>query len=158
MDSTSMMSPADFAAMSGNNFGGNNIWWLIILLFLGNGGIGWGNRFNDNAYTQTQALMDTNFNNLERTVQNIENRQYEQANALQKGLADGFYSVIDAIRTDGEKTRGLIQQNEVQNLRDRVQSLEADNRMCGVVRYPMGFTYAAQNPFCNCGNGCNGNI
>ena len=70
--------------------------------------------------------------------------------------------IIAAIRADGEATRNLFQQNEIQKLRDRLQSVEMDNRMCGVVRYPMGFTYAAQNPFCNCGQqvqtgccGCN---
>ena len=39
----------------------------------------------------------------------------------------------------------------------RIASLEMDNRMCGVVRYPNGYTYnAGPSPFCACG--CNGNI
>lgn len=59
--------------------------------------------------------------------------------------------IIAAIRADGEATRNMFQQNEIQKLRDRLQSVEMDNRMCGVVRYPQGFTYAAPNPFCNCG-------
>jgi hypothetical protein len=41
------MSPADYAAINGNNgfgFGGDGAWWVIILLLLaGNGG--WGNGF-----------------------------------------------------------------------------------------------------------------
>lgn len=63
-------------------------------------------------------------------------------------------AITTAIREDGEKTRALIQQNEVQNLRDRVASLEGDARMCGVVRYPMQSAYYAPNPFCNCNCNC----
>lgn len=40
----------------------------------------------------------------------------------------------------------------------RIASLEMDNRMYGVVRYPNGYTYNAGNsPFCGC-NSCCGNI
>ena len=40
----------------------------------------------------------------------------------------------------------------------RIASLEMDNRMYGVVRYPNGYAYnAGPSPFCSCG-GCNGNI
>lgn len=69
--------------------------------------------------------------------------------ALTKG------EIMGAIREDGDKTRALIQQNEIQAMRDKIASLEMDNRMCGVVRYPMSYSYSAgQSPFCNCGNGC----
>ena len=37
----------------------------------------------------------------------------------------------------------------------RIASLEMDNRMYGVVRYPNGYTYSAgASPFCGCNNGC----
>ena len=58
---------------------------------------------------------------------------------------------------EAEATRSLIQANEMQALRDKVSSLEMDNRMYGVVRYPNGYTYNAGNsPFCgnNCGCCC----
>ena len=59
--------------------------------------------------------------------------------------------IVAAIKADGDATRALIQTNEMQALRDKVQSLEMDNRMCGVVRYPMTYAYSAGNsPFCNC--------
>ena len=66
--------------------------------------------------------------------------------------------IVNAIHAEGESTRALIQTNEIQALRDKVSSLEMDNRMCGVVRYPMGYTYnAGPSPFCGC-NSCCGNI
>lgn len=63
--------------------------------------------------------------------------------------------ITSAIHAEGEATRSLIHTNEIQTLRDKVASLEMDNRMYGVVRYPNGYTYSAGNsPFCACGNGC----
>ena len=59
--------------------------------------------------------------------------------------------ITTAIHAEGEATRKLIQENEIQALRSRVASLEMDNRMCGVVRYPSGYTYnAGPSPFCGC--------
>lgn len=61
--------------------------------------------------------------------------------------------ITTAIHAEGEATRKLIQENEIQALRGRVASLEMDNRMCGVVRYPNGYTYnAGPSPFCGCHN------
>lgn len=68
--------------------------------------------------------------------------------------------ITTAIHAEGEATRALMQANEIQALRDKVAGLEMDNRMCGVVRYPSGYTYnAGSSPFCGCNSGCcNGNI
>ena len=63
-------------------------------------------------------------------------------------------AITTAIHAEGEATRALIQTNEIQALRDKVSSLEMDNRMCGVVRYPNSITYnGGPSPFCGCG-GC----
>ena len=62
--------------------------------------------------------------------------------------------ITAAIHAEGEATRALIQTNEIQALRDKGSALEMDNRFCGVVRYPMSYSYSAGNsPFCGgCGN------
>ena len=61
--------------------------------------------------------------------------------------------IVTAVREEGAATRALIQTNEIQSLRDKVSSLEMDNRMYGVVRYPNGYAYSAgPSPFCNCSN------
>lgn len=67
--------------------------------------------------------------------------------------------ITTAIHAEGEATRSLIQTNEIQALRDKVNNLEMDSRFCGVVRYPMSYTYnAGASPFCNNGCGCSCNI
>lgn len=67
------MSPADFAAMSGNDgFGGNNGWWIILLfLFLGWGNGGYG---NNNAGTQLYPWLNqsetvlSGFNGIQQAI------------------------------------------------------------------------------------------
>ena len=63
--------------------------------------------------------------------------------------------ITTAIHAESEATRAMMQANEIQQLRDKVNALQMDNRMYGVVRYPNGYTYTAgPSPFCGC-NGCN---
>ncbi len=62
-------------------------------------------------------------------------------------------AVLQAIAGLGSK----MDQNEINALRDRVNGLELQNAMNGVVRYPMSTAYnAGYNPFCNCGQNWNG--
>lgn len=62
-------------------------------------------------------------------------------------------AILQAIAGLGSK----MDQNEITNLRDKVNGLELQNAMNGVVRYPMSTAYnAGYNPFCNCANGMMG--
>lgn len=65
-------------------------------------------------------------------------------------------AVIQAIQAEGNATRQMYQQDKIDSLNQKVQTLEMQNAMAGVVRYPMSTAYnAGFNPFCNCGNtGC----
>lgn len=68
-------------------------------------------------------------------------------------------AVLQAIQAEGNATRQMIQQDKIDGLQQKVQTLEMQNAMAGVVRYPMSTAYnAGFNPFCNCGNnyGCCG--
>lgn len=68
-------------------------------------------------------------------------------------------SAINANTTAGiQKVLDKMCENETNALRARVQQLELQSAMCGVVRYPTITTYATNcNPFFS-GCGCNGNI
>lgn len=68
-------------------------------------------------------------------------------------------SAINANTTAGiQKVLDKLCENETNALRARVQQLELQGALCGVVRYPTMTTYATNcNPFFN-GCGCNGNI
>lgn len=61
-------------------------------------------------------------------------------------------AVIQAIQAEGNATRQMIQQDKIDALNQKVQTLEMQNAMAGVVRYPMASTYTSgANPFCSCG-------
>lgn len=66
---------------------------------------------------------------------------------------------INANTTAGiQRVLDKMCENETNALRARVQQLELQSAMCGVVRYPTMSTYATNcNPFFS-GCGCNGNI
>lgn len=162
------------AATRGDNdgfAGGNGALWLILLfLFWGFNGGGWGNRDNG---ALTRAEMQQGFDTQEIT---------RKLDGINYGLCDGFYAQnttmlngfagittavrdaqfaaqqcccdtnrnIDAVRyeaaqntckienaihAEGEATRQLIQQNEIQTLRDRVADLQLAQSQCAQNAY-----------------------
>ena len=54
----------------------------------------------------------------------------------------------------GQKILDAIMGNKMEDMQNRINQLELQNALQGVVRYPNGYTYTAgTNPFCGCG--CN---
>lgn len=107
-----------------------------------------------------QSIMSTGNSIQQQLAAAVSEQRVATAN-LSAQMDRQTCDITSAIRAEGEATRALIQTNEIQALRDKVNSLEMDSRFCGVVRYPMGYTYnAGASPFCGCnsGCGCNGNI
>ena len=262
---TSGMSPADFAAMMGNDgFGNGNWFWIVILFWMtmwgGNGMFG-NNSFQNaigyenlatsneiqrgfdnqnsmanereilaaintnamqgmqNANMNTQymsGMLNDKYNELQRDIAGISLLQQQTMNnqndcccstkmliqdntaAINAGLAQNRYdtalgisglnaglaqnrydaalntanlnaslaqnrydaamntsAIIQAIQQDGAETRGMMQQNKIEELQQKVQGLELQNAVAGVVRYPMSTAYnAGYNPFCSCNNMC----
>ena len=61
-----------------------------------------------------------------------------------------------AIHAEGEATRALIQENKIEALQQKINALELQSALCGVVRYPNAMVYnAGTSPFC-CNNNCSG--
>lgn len=57
------------------------------------------------------------------------------------------------IVAQNQKIIDLIQGNKIDDMQNRINQLELQNQLAGVVRYPNGYTYnAGQSPFCA---GCN---
>ena len=67
-------------------------------------------------------------------------------------------AIKEAIMLDGQKTRDLFTGDKIERMQARINQLELNQAVAGVVRYPNQTTYTSgANPFCNCGCGC-GNI
>ena len=55
------------------------------------------------------------------------------------------------ITATGQKIADLIVGNRMDDMQNRINQLELQNQLQGVVRYPNGYTYnAGQSPFCGC--------
>jgi len=67
-------------------------------------------------------------------------------------------AIKETIVAENQKTRDLITENKIEAMQARINQLELNQAVAGVVRYPNQTTYTSgTNPFCNCGCGC-GNI
>lgn len=89
----------------------------------------------------------------------------QSTNSIQAQLAEcccNTQRAIDGVNANLEAKFAALEKSQLeQRISEqsaRIASLEMDNRMYGVVRYPNGYTYnAGASPFCACG-GCGGNI
>lgn len=117
-----------------------------------------GNGICDSTFALNNAITSEGRNLSAQLAQCCCDNRLATAN-LSAQMNQNACDITTAIHAEGEATRALIQTNEIQALRDKVSSLEMDSRFCGVVRYPMSYTYSAGNsPFCGCGCGCGNNI
>lgn len=94
------MTPADIAAVTGNNgCGGNGMWgegsWFLIILFLfvfcGWGGNGWGNN-GGAAGAADNYVLASDFATLQRQIDSSTASLERKSDAINSGLCDGFYA------------------------------------------------------------------
>lgn len=103
----------------------------------------------------------------------VAGRVVDEGRAIQSQIADCCCTTqrnIDSVRFDmsnytasirendnanTQKILDVLAQNKIETLQGRINQLELQQAMCGVVRYPNGMTYnAGTSPFCACNNGC----
>lgn len=176
MDSNYSLSDIS-AAMNGNGLGGNNLVTLLLLFALISGNGLFGNRGDYGQYataaSQQEILFGQHFQNLDNKIDRLGNGLADLGFSLNNSIKDGNAMVagrvIDesrgiqnklcelntSVHAEGEATRAMIQQNKIDSLQGRVNQLELQAAMCGVVKYPNASTYnAGGSPFCNNNNGC----
>lgn len=95
---TSEMSPADFAAVTGNNnndgFGGNGAWWIIILFLFAFAG-GWNNNggFGGNGGGAAENyVLASDFATIQRQLSDGFGGVEKGIDTIRNGLCDGFYT------------------------------------------------------------------
>ncbi len=175
MDSNYSLS--DIAAATGD-MGGNSFFWIFALLVLANGGI-FGNRGDYGQYataaSQQDILFSSKFQALDNKIDRIGNGIADATYALTNNIKDGDAAVagrVEQVRFDmanyhadtnavvtaqTQKVLDVLAQNKIEALQGRINQLELQNAMCGVVKYPLQSTYTSGgNPFCGCNNGCCG--
>lgn len=97
------MSPADFAALNGNNYGndgmfGNGAWWIIVLFLFMWGRNGWGNgNGSDGSGASNGYVLATDFANIERKLDGINNGICDSTYAITNNLNGNFRTLDGAI-------------------------------------------------------------
>lgn len=96
---TSEMTPADIAAVTGNRnnggfgFGGDGAWWIIILflfVFCGWGNNGWGGNGSGAA---DNYVLASDFATLQRQIDSAASTLERKSDITQQGICDGFYAM-----------------------------------------------------------------
>jgi hypothetical protein len=149
------LSLADVAAVNGGGMGemwNNPFIYLVWLAVLGGGGGLFGNRFGggaespavQGALTRSDLFEGFNTQDTNAQLRGITNGLSDGFYAVNSGMKDGFYGIkdaicgtnrnIDAVRYDvtnaihaeGEATRALINQNTIQELRDKLEARDRE--------------------------------
>ena len=131
---------------------------------------GLGNGIADATFALNNSIKDGNAM--------VAGRVVDEGRGLQSQIADCCCTTqrnIDSVRFDmsnyacdiktndnanTQKILDVLAQNKIESLQSRINQLELQSAMCGVVRYPNSMTYdAGISPFCNCNRVCGcGNI
>ena len=79
------------------------------------------------------------------TNRNIDSVRFDMANYQAQIKADNVAQT--------QKVLDAIAQNKFDAMQNRINQLELNSALCGVVRYPNSMAYnAGSSPFCNCGS------
>lgn len=108
------------------------------------------------------AELDRDILSVSSSIQNVIANQNQCCCSIQRSIDGVNYAnaqntaSINANTTAGiQKILDTLAQNKIDALENKVASLELQNNLANVVRYPNGYTYnAGQSPFCNNGCGC----
>lgn len=138
-------SLSDIAAVTGNNdgFGGNNGWWILIILFAIFGG--WGNGWNGNGGANGAGAMDnyvlsSDFASLSRQVDSASSSLERKGDTINAGLCDGFYAMNTSLlngfagvnsnmTSNNYETLNAIQASQIANMQN-TNSLQTQLSEC----------------------------
>lgn len=171
MDSSYSLS--DIAtAVDGNGMMGGGSWWVILLFLVLFGAGGMGGFGGRQAATTDELSAGFNFSGVNnkldaiaasvasegRTTDNaicqLGYQTLDQTSGLAAQLAQCCCETQQAVHAEGEQTRAMIRENEIQTLRDQVSALQLNQALCGVPKVsPYG--YGMYPTFGTCGyNAC----
>lgn len=117
-----------------------------------------------NAIKDGNASLIREFGNVETALTSLGGNLQNCCCSIQRNIDQTNYNMaqntalINATTTaQTQKILDALAQNKIDALQNKVNQLELQQAVAGVVRYPTATTYTSGgNPFCGCG--CNGNI
>lgn len=116
------------------------------------------NQVLGNAICQLGYQDLQNFNSVERQIADCCCTTQRAVDSAKFDMANYYAATNQTVASWSQKILDKMCENEKAALQARVNQLELQQAMCGVVRYPTATTYATANPFFSCGCGCGANI
>lgn len=133
---TDNYSLSDIAAATGNGANGNNgMWgndwaWIIILLLFGWGRNGWGGNGNGtNGGVVDGYVLASDFSNIERKIDGVNNGVCDGFYAINSTLLNGFAGVNQNMNT-GFQTAELSRANQQAAIMQQLNNMQAQNTQC----------------------------
>lgn len=120
---------------SGNAGNANGMWgndwaWIIILLLFGWGRNGWGGNGNgSNGGVVDGYVLASDFSNVERKIDSVNNGMCDGFYAINSTLLNGFAGVNQNMNT-GFQTAELSRANQQANLMQQLNNMQAQNAQC----------------------------
>lgn len=116
-------------------------------------------------FHDTLSVLNDKYNEIQRDVAGLavgqanllanqnscccETRMQLQQNNYDAAMRDAATNA--AIVAGNQKILDALSANKIDEMQNRINQLELQNALAGVVRYPNGYTYTAgTNPFCGC--------
>lgn len=109
----------------------------------------------DSAASVAGAVV-TEGRGIQTQLSNYQLESQKNVDALRYDMAQQF--AVSNANTSAliQSVKDMISNDKAAAMQARINSLELAQQMCGVVRYPNGWTYnAGPSPFCPCNNGGN---
>lgn len=107
---TNGYSLSDIAAASNgmNGFGGEGIWFLLLIVLLGGGGFGWNRNDGFNTFataaSQNELLLGQKFDNVANSFSAIDNK----IDRLGNGIADATFALNNSIKDGNAMVAGRV--------------------------------------------------
>lgn len=126
---TMPVTPADNSRGFGG-FGGDGAWWIIILflfVFCGWGNNGWGG--NGNNGVMDGYVLTSDFANIERKLDGVNNGICDGFYAMNTGMLNGFAGVTQAV-TSGFSQAELARCNQQAALMQQLNAMQMQSQEC----------------------------
>ena len=118
-----------------NNYGGGmGMWgdnwiWIIVLFLFGWGRNGWGGNGNGNGGVMDGYILTSDFANIERKLDGVNNGICDGFYAMNTGMLNGFAGVTQAV-TSGFSAAELARCNQQAALMQQLTAMQMQNQEC----------------------------
>lgn len=132
---TSTIMPVAPTGMMGgggyDGFGGGNGWWIILffIVLMGWGRNGWGGNGNGNGGVMDGYILTSDFANIERKLDGVNNGICDGFYAMNTGMLNGFAGVTQAV-TSGFSAAELARCNQQAALMQQLTAMQMQNQEC----------------------------